>query len=52
MNGRGDRDAFLRYIERAKPAYFVHGHQHVNASIRYVDTAVIGVFGEQVLEIP
>ncbi|WP_367871420.1 metallophosphoesterase [Luteolibacter sp. Populi] len=45
-------DAFLRYIERVKPAYFIHGHQHVNAFTRCGDTTVIGVFGERLLEIP
>lgn len=43
-------DAFLDYIERAKPGYFIHGHQHVNALSVVGETQVIGVFGERQME--
>ena len=45
-------DAFVTYIERAKPRLFVHGHQHVNRETRVGETTVIGVFGFQRLELP
>jgi Icc-related predicted phosphoesterase len=38
-------DAFVNYIERAKPKFFIHGHQHVNRETRVGDTAIIGVYG-------
>ena len=42
--------AFLDYIERAQPRYFLHGHQHVNEVAVIGNTQVIGVYGERVLE--
>ncbi|WP_052573769.1 metallophosphoesterase family protein [Haloferula sp. BvORR071] len=45
-------DAFLAYIERAKPAYFIHGHQHLNTVTVHGETTVIGIFGEGELLIP
>ncbi len=39
-------DAFLAYIDRARPAYFIHGHQHLNGITRRGETTIIGVFGE------
>ena len=44
-------DAFLTYIETAKPGYFIHGHQHLSARTRIGETEVIGVFGEAIIEI-
>jgi uncharacterized protein len=44
-------DAFLSYIERAQPSWFIHGHQHVNALTIHGETLVLGVFGERELEI-
>lgn len=44
-------DGFLEYIERAKPKYFLHGHQHVNLTTLHHDTTVIGVFGEAEIEV-
>jgi len=38
---------FLDYIERARPSYFIHGHQHMNLTSKHQDTEIIGVFGEQ-----
>jgi uncharacterized protein len=43
--------AFNTYIERAKPQYFIHGHQHVNAETLLGDTRVIGVFGQRWIRI-
>jgi uncharacterized protein len=39
-------EAFLDYIDRMQPAYFIHGHQHVNEMTRRGETTIIGVFGE------
>lgn len=39
-------EAFREYVERARPRYFLHGHQHVNAITKLGDTDVIGVYGE------
>ena len=44
-------DAFLNYIERARPRYFLHGHQHLNQRSTLGSTEVIGVFGEAELEL-
>jgi Icc-related predicted phosphoesterase len=44
-------DGFIRYIERAKPHFFIHGHQHLSQTSRIGDTTVIGIFGERILEV-
>lgn len=44
-------EAFVSYIERAKPRLFIHGHQHVNRETRIDETRVIGVYGFRRLEI-
>ena len=44
-------DAFRDYIERAKPKYFLHGHQHLNQRSTLGSTEIIGVFGEAELEL-
>ena len=41
--------AFDRYIQRARPAYWLHGHLERCYSTRVHDTQVIGVAGKQVL---
>jgi uncharacterized protein len=43
-------DAFGRYIDRAQPKYFIHGHQHVNCQTMMNKTCVIGVYGYKWLE--
>lgn len=45
-------DAFLAYIDRAKPRLFLHGHQHVNRTTQVGETTVIGVFGSRRLDLP
>jgi Icc-related predicted phosphoesterase len=45
-------DAFERYLSRAKPRMFVHGHQHVNRETRSGSTQVVGVFGARHVELP
>ena len=42
---------FLNYIETARPRYFLHGHQHLRETTVIGDTRIIGVFGEEVIEI-
>lgn len=37
---------FWEYIERARPRYVIHGHQHVERVTRHGDTLIMGVFGE------
>lgn len=39
-------EAFADYIDRVQPAYFIHGHQHVNELSLRGETSIIGVFGE------
>jgi hypothetical protein len=39
-------DAFLDYIDRVQPAYFLHGHQHCNTTSYRGKTRIIGVYGE------
>jgi Icc-related predicted phosphoesterase len=40
-------DAFLDYIDRTQPAYFLHGHQHCNRVTTVGETRIIGVYGEK-----
>jgi len=44
-------DAFLDYIDRVKPRYFLHGHQHLNVTSWRGDTQIVGVYGERLLSI-
>jgi Icc-related predicted phosphoesterase len=44
-------DAFVDYIDRHQPAYFIHGHQHLNQVTRIGLTQVVGVFGELSIEL-
>lgn len=44
-------DGFLEYVEKQKPRYFLHGHQHLNGLTRLGETQVISVFGESVVEL-
>lgn len=44
-------EAFARYIERAHPRLFIHGHQHVDQETRLGETRVIGVYGQRRLDI-
>jgi Icc-related predicted phosphoesterase len=44
-------DAFNRYIDRVKPKFFVHGHQHVSAETDVGSTKVIGTYGSRILEL-
>lgn len=39
-------EGFRDYILRARPRYFLHGHQHFNATTRIGETTVVGIFGE------
>lgn len=39
-------EGFHDYILRAKPKYFLHGHQHLNERSIIGATTLIGVFGE------
>lgn len=39
-------DAFLDYVERKQPRYFLHGHQHLNEVSDLGRTKIFGVFGE------
>lgn len=44
-------DAFRDYISRCTPRYFIHGHQHLNATTNFSGTRVIGAYGVKVVEI-
>ncbi len=37
--------AFNNYIKRARPKFFLHGHQHQQAECTVEGTHVIGVYG-------
>ncbi len=43
-------EGFRDYILRAKPKYFLHGHQHLSATTTIGSTTVIGVFGETIID--
>ena len=40
-------EAFNRYIERAQPRLFLHGHQHVNQDTPVGHTQIMGVYGQR-----
>jgi uncharacterized protein len=44
-------EAFVTYIHRVQPRFFLHGHQHATQETRIGETRVIGVYGQQRLEI-
>ena len=39
-------DAFIEYIDRAQPAYFLHGHQHCREVSYRGNICIMGVYGE------
>jgi uncharacterized protein len=41
--------AFADYIDRARPGYFLHGHQHVHQECLVGTTRVIGTYGYRFL---
>ena len=43
--------ALNEYIERAKPAAVIHGHQHLVRESRLGETRIIGVHGRRLIEI-
>ena len=43
-------DAFNRYIERAQPRWFIHGHQHIDQETVLGQTRVVGLFGQRRFE--
>jgi uncharacterized protein len=44
--------AFNQYIERAKPRFMLHGHQHENIESLVGSTRVIGTYGHRMLVVP
>ena len=44
--------AFNAYIERTKPQFFIHGHQHMNVESYLGDTRIIGVYGQRWIHLP
>ena len=51
-------DVFLELMDRYKPRYLIHGHNHLNYNVRlqriqqYKDTQVVNAYTSYVLEIP
>jgi Icc-related predicted phosphoesterase len=44
--------AFNNYIDRTKPRFFLHGHQHQQIESRVGSTTVVGTFGYRFLVLP
>lgn len=44
--------AFNQYLERAKPKFLLHGHQHQNIETQIGGTLVIGTYGHRMLVVP
>ena len=44
-------DAFVDYIDRHQPRYFLHGHQHLSRRSQRGRTTIIGTFGEELIEL-
>jgi Icc-related predicted phosphoesterase len=43
-------EAFVDYLDRARPRWFLHGHQHVNQETERDGTRIIGVYGARFLD--
>jgi Icc-related predicted phosphoesterase len=43
--------AFLPYLDRAKPRLFIHGHQHADCITLRGVTTIAGVYGEKVIDV-
>jgi len=44
-------DALNAYIQRAKPRFVIHGHQHVDKETQIEGTSVLGVYGHRLVEV-
>ena len=44
-------NAFVTYIDRARPRLFLHGHQHVQQESTVGFTRVIGTYGHRILQV-
>jgi Icc-related predicted phosphoesterase len=44
-------EAFTAYIQRSKPRFFFHGHQHVSRETRIGTTNVVGIYGMNSFEL-
>ena len=44
--------AFNHYMERARPKFMLHGHQHENIESRIGITRIIGTYGHRMLVVP
>ena len=44
--------AFHQYLQRAKPKFMLHGHQHVNCETVAGNTRIIGTYGFRFLVLP
>jgi uncharacterized protein len=44
--------AFHSYIERTRPRWLLHGHQHVNRESVLGPTQIVGTFGHRYLVVP
>jgi Icc-related predicted phosphoesterase len=44
-------DGFTKYIDRARPRFFLHGHQHLTKETERNGTRIVGVFGACVIEV-
>lgn len=40
----------LEYIKIHKPKYCLHGHQHVDEAINYLQTKILGIYGGTILD--
>ena len=39
------------YIEKNRPKYCIHGHQHIDKATKYLDTNIVGVYGANILDV-
>ena len=44
-------DGFVSYLDRVRPQLFIHGHQHLDITTVRGETAIVGVFGERVIQL-
>jgi hypothetical protein len=44
-------EAFLPYLDRARPTLMIHGHQHLDLSTVRGSTTILGVYGETMIRL-
>jgi len=44
-------EAFVPYIDRVQPKFFLHGHQHLSIETKRNQTHILGIYGSRILAV-